>query len=99
MSGTHVAHKLNALKVKNLKVPGTYEDGAGLRLVVGPNGSKRWVMRVTVAGKRVERGLGSYPDVSLEKARDAADKVRKASRRSIQRPTVRLLSWRAITGS
>ncbi len=79
MAGGHVAKKLSALKVKALKSPGKYEDGNGLRVVVGPNGAKRWVMRVTVAGKRIERGLGSYPEVSLDAARDAAEKVRKAA--------------------
>ena len=72
MAGGHVEKKLSAVRVKALKVPGKYEDGGGRRLIVGPNGAKRWVVRVTVAGKRVERGLGSYSDVSLEAARDAA---------------------------
>ena len=72
MAGGHVQHKLSAVRVKALKAPGKYEDGGGLRLVVGPNGGKHWVVRVTVSGRRLERGFGTYPDISLEAARDAA---------------------------
>ncbi len=56
MAAGHVGKKLSALKVKALKSPGKCEDGGGLRVVVGPNGAKHWVMRVTVSGKRIERG-------------------------------------------
>ena len=79
MASGHVHHKLSAVRVKTLKSPGKYEDGGGLRLIVGPNVTKRWVVRVTVAGKRLERGLGTYPDISLDAARDAAAKARKAA--------------------
>ena len=79
MAGGHVQHKLSAVRVKALKAPGKYEDGGGLRLVVGTNGNKHWVVRVTVAGRRLERGLGAYPDITLEAARDAASKARKAA--------------------
>ena len=72
MAGGHVQHKLSAVRVKALKAPGKYEDGGGLRLVVGPGGGKNWVVRVTVSGRRLERGLGTYPDISLDAARDAA---------------------------
>lgn len=79
MAGGHVQHKLSAVRVKALKAPGKYEDGGGLRLVVGPSGGKNWVVRVTVSGRRLERGLGTYPDISLDAARDAAAKARKAA--------------------
>lgn len=79
MAGGHVQHKLSAVRVKALKAPGKYEDGGGLRLVVGPGGGKNWVVRVTVSGRRLERGLGTYPDISLDAARDAAAKARKAA--------------------
>ena len=46
--GAHVEKRLTALRVKSLKVPGKYEDGGGLRVVVDPSGAKRWVLRVTV---------------------------------------------------
>ena len=58
--------------------PGTHEDGGGLRLVVKPvrengaSGARCWVLRVTINGERRNRGLGAYPLVTLEKARDQA---------------------------
>lgn len=79
MASGHVHHKLSAVRVKALKVPGKYEDGGGLRLVIGPNGGKHWVVRVTVSGRRLERGIGAYPDISLDAARDAAANARKAA--------------------
>ncbi|WP_282397106.1 integrase arm-type DNA-binding domain-containing protein [Pseudomonas sp. PS01298] len=67
--------KLNPKQIENLTKPGTYEDGDGLRLVVKPTGRKSWILRFQLAGRRREMGLGSYPDVSLKKARqDASNK-------------------------
>ena len=74
------ANRLSALKVAKVKQPGLYEDGAGLRLVVTDSGSKRWALRVTINGRRVERGLGRYPDVGLEDAREKASKIRRAAK-------------------
>ena len=72
--------RLNALKVAKTKEPGLYEDGGGLRLVVTEQGTKRWALRVTINGRRVERGLGVYPLVSLEDARRKAEDLRRAAR-------------------
>jgi integrase len=61
------------------KLPGLYEDGGGLRLVVSDTGAKRWVMRISIRGKRHQLGLGSFPVVSLERAREKAADIRKAA--------------------
>jgi integrase len=74
------AHRLSAVKVSKIKTPGLYEDGTGLRLVVTDKGTKRWALRLTINGRRVERGLGVYPDVGLEDARGHAAKLRQAAR-------------------
>ncbi len=71
---------LSAQRVKNAG-PGKYEDGNGLRLVVSPTGNKKWVLRITVAGKRREMGLGVYPSVSLAEAREKADAARDKVRK------------------
>jgi hypothetical protein len=73
-------HRLNHLRIVKLKRPGIYEDGGGLRLIVGPTLKKRWVMRVTIDGRRRERGLGGFPTVSLEHARQRAAEWRTAAR-------------------
>ena len=72
--------RLNALKVTKLRDPGLYEDGAGLRLVITDKCVKRWALRLTINGRRVERGLGVWPDVSLEKARFKAIELRSAAK-------------------
>ena len=73
--------RLTALKVSKAKEPGLYEDGGGLRLVVTDKGVKRWALRVTILGQRVERGLGLWPDVSLEEARREASEARGAAKK------------------
>ena len=80
MAGSRVEKKLNALRVKNLKEPGTYEDGGGLRLWVRSTGAKQWVLRVSIQGNRRELGLGSYPGRVAGRRRTAALEYRKAAR-------------------
>jgi integrase len=65
--------------VRAQKKPGTYEDSGGLRLLITATGCKRWVMRISRNGKRHEFGLGSYPAVSLERAREDAAAIRTAA--------------------
>ncbi|PRX37221.1 Integrase [Meinhardsimonia xiamenensis] len=54
--------------------PGRYHDGGGdgLALYVKPSGSRFWVQRVTIDGKRRDLGLGPFPAVSLTDARAKA---------------------------
>lgn len=58
--------------VETVTEPGKHFDGHGLFLRVHPNGSKQWVQRITIRGKRCELGLGSPPAVSLATARKMA---------------------------
>ena len=69
--------KLNPKQVENLRESGTYEDGDGLRLIVRASGSKSWLLRYQIAGRRRDMGLGSYPEVSLKEARLTAAGHRK----------------------
>ena len=50
----------------------TYHDEHGLILRVQPSGSKQWVWRGTVYGRRVDLGLGGYPYTTLAEARQKA---------------------------
>lgn len=70
--------KLTAIKARALKEPGRYTDGQGLMLVIGTDGSRKWVARLQASGKRRDFGLGSASDVSLADARDATEQLRKA---------------------
>jgi integrase len=66
------AKVLTARFVETVKLPGKYFDGQGLFLRVEKNGSRRWVQRITIRGKRCELGLGSPPAISLAAARNLA---------------------------
>ena len=52
--------------------PGRYQDSGGLYFRIAPGGSTGWLLRVRVNGRRVDRGLGGYPAVSLKEARVVA---------------------------
>jgi integrase len=69
-----IAKELTALAVSKLRRPGLHAAGGakGLGLKIMPSGSRAWVLRVVVAGKRREYGLGSYPTVTLASARERA---------------------------
>lgn len=72
------AKELSALEVKALATPGSHAVGgvAGLMLQVQESGSRSWLLRVMVGGKRRDMGLGGYPDVGLADARAAAREAR-----------------------
>lgn len=71
---------LTMQSVRSASEPGKYFDGNGLYLRVEANGSKFWVQRIVVRGKRSEMGLGSAALVSLAEARAAAHENRKVAR-------------------
>ncbi|SFG96518.1 Integrase [Palleronia marisminoris] len=68
-------HKLTDWEVRN--ATGERSDGGQLYLKVTPAGSRSWVFRWTVEGKRCRRGLGAYPGVSLALARATAAEWRQ----------------------
>ena len=79
MSKREPGDKLTPAFVKTIKKPGTYGDGRtghGLSLKVKERAKggvrKYWNQRIRINGKRRDRGLGSVPVVSLEKAREKA---------------------------
>ena len=71
---------LSAGFVRDVAEPGRYCDGQGLYLEVQPSGSRSWVQRVAIRGRRCEIGLGSFPLVSLDEARAQAFANRKLAR-------------------
>lgn len=56
------------------------QDRNGLLLEVRATGSKAWLCRVTVAGRRRDMGLGDYPTVSLAAARARAIEMKRQAR-------------------
>ena len=70
--------ELGAAQVATIWRRGTNHVGGvrGLILNVTMYGSRSWVLRYQVAGKRRDFGLGSYPSVTLADAREAARAAR-----------------------
>jgi integrase len=80
---------LTTRKVASLKKKGMHGDGAGLYLRIGPTGSKSWILRTAVYGKRRSLGLGSVSLVSLAEAREKARTLRKVARNGGDPDTIR----------
>lgn len=56
--------------------PRKLSDGAGLYLLASPTGARYWRFDYRYSGKRKTLALGTYPEVSLRGARDAARAAR-----------------------
>ncbi len=78
--GRHPDNALTPAFVRNVSQAGRYCDGQGLYLDVRPTGSRGWVQRLTIRGRRTELGLGGFPLVSLKEAREKAFANRKLAR-------------------
>jgi integrase len=63
---------LKSMQIKNLTKPGKYSDGNGLYLNIRSSGTKSWIYRYQINGKRKEIGLGSTKIISLKEARELA---------------------------
>jgi integrase len=72
--------KLSARRVETIKEPGFYGDGEGLYLAVKASGSKSWILRTVIRGKRRDLGVGPSDLVSLAEAREKARAWRKVAR-------------------
>ena len=68
---------------KPAESPYSVADGAGLSLLVQPNGGKWWRFRYRFDGKAKMLSLGVYPDISLKNARARRDSARKLLANSI----------------
>ena len=80
MANIHWKPKLTEKQVRTLPA-GRYTDGQGLMLFVQPSGSRQWVQRIVIRGKRVDIGLGGYPLVSMTEAREQAFENRRIARK------------------
>lgn len=83
-----LAKEMGALEVSKLHTkegPGLHFVGgvAGLALQVTPTLARAWTLRVTIAGRRRDMGLGPYPEVTLAQARDKARDARELIRKGV----------------
>lgn len=85
------ATELSAIAVRRLTTPGRFPVGgvAGLMLQVTDSGARSWILRystgetrTSTSGKpfaaRRDIGLGGFPDVSLNQAREKARKIKES---------------------
>ena len=79
-AGRHPRNALSTAFVRRVTRPGRYCDGHGLYLDVQPSGTRSWVQRLVIRGRRREMGLGGFPLVSLQEARAEALANRKLAR-------------------
>ena len=79
-TGRHPHKALTARTVSTTTEPGRYADGGGLYLLVAPRGSKSWMLRTVVKGRRCDIGLGSVELVSLADGREEARRLRRIAR-------------------
>jgi integrase len=70
---------LNRLSAKAVTTarPGEHLDGNGLLLIVAESGSRSWLLRYKLNGRRRGMGLGSPPVIGLAAARDLATDARR----------------------
>ncbi len=73
------AKSLTAIQVQRITDPGLHFVGEvpGLALNVARGGTRSWLLRATVAGKRRDIGLGGFPAVTLADARKKAREARE----------------------
>lgn len=98
-----IAKELSALAVKSLKHPDPSDikpfkvavgGVSGFMLQISPSSAKSWLLRTVVGVKRREIGLGSYPEVSLQDARNRAREMKDKIRQGID-PVAERKSTRA----
>ncbi len=73
--------KLTVARMRALSEPGMYGDGGTLYLRVAPGGSKSWIQRLAIHGRRRDIGLGGWPLTTLTEAREMAFENRRLARR------------------
>ena len=78
--GRHPENALSVEFVRGVERAGRYCDGHCLYLDVRPSGSRSWVQRIVIRGRRREIGLGAFPLVSLDDARARALANRRIAR-------------------
>ena len=77
--GRHPHKALSAAFVRSAP-PGRHCDGNGLYLYVQRTGTRSWIQRLVIRGRKRELGLGSVALVSLAEAREQALANRKLAR-------------------
>jgi integrase len=77
--GRKTVKEVSAIEVSRLERVGMNFVGVipGLALLISPTGSKSWILRIRIAGKTRDMGLGGYPAVTLAGVRERARAIRE----------------------
>lgn len=77
--GRKTVEEVSAIEVSRLKKVGMNFVGVipGLALLISPTGTKSWILRIRIAGKTRDMGLGGYPAVTLAGVRERARVIRE----------------------
>ena len=70
-------NRLTVMQARALKNRGMYRADPTLYLNVAPGGSKSWIQRLSINGRRHDIGLGSFELVTMAEARDKAFQNRR----------------------
>ena len=75
--------RLTETTIKKLSKPKLYGDdrSRGLYLNVAKSGSKSWIQRIVIGGKRRDIGLGPWPLISIDEAREDSFEIRRDVRK------------------
>jgi len=76
-------NRLSAVQVKTEKKRGLHADGGGLYLQISSFQTKSWVFRFSRNKRSRDMGLGPYPDISLSRAREEAQRCRESLREGL----------------
>jgi Arm DNA-binding domain len=76
----HTEKKLSPLKLKTLEPGRDADGGGGLYLLVQDSGSRSWILRTTIKGKRKEIGLGGLSSRTLAQVREVAAELLEAKK-------------------
>jgi Arm DNA-binding domain len=68
---------LSVRTIESCHLPGRIGDGNGLYLFISKTGRKTWLFRYMRDRQAHEKGLGSYPAISLSQAREKAAECRR----------------------
>lgn len=80
---------LTSTQIKNKKPsskPTTLFDGleTGLHVLIQPNGTKTFRLKIQIDGKDRRLTLGTFPDMSLAEAREEAGKLKKQVKQGVE---------------
>ncbi len=87
---------MSARRVATITEPGYHADGGGLYLRVPTSGTRGWIYRYQLQGRRRDMGLGRLDDASLAEARANPDYGKEKIAVIIKRDNGRPLSGSTV---